>query len=54
MKELVIRVVAGGVVVSVFALAGDILKPKKFAGLFGAAPSVALATLILTETKDGK
>ena len=54
MKELVIRVVAGGVVVSVFALAGDILKPKKFAGLFGAAPSVALATLILTVTKDGK
>jgi Protein of unknown function (DUF3147) len=53
-KELVIRVVAGGVVVSVFALLGDILKPKTFAGLFGAAPSVALATLILTVTKDGK
>ena len=53
-KELVIRVVAGGLVVSVFALLGDILKPKTFAGLFGAAPSVALVTLILTTMKDGK
>jgi len=27
------------------AIIGDLLKPKSFAGLFGAAPSVALATL---------
>jgi hypothetical protein len=33
----------GGVVVSAFALIGDLLKPKSFGGLFGAAPSVALA-----------
>jgi phosphoglycerol transferase MdoB-like AlkP superfamily enzyme len=32
-------------VVSAFAMLGDILRPKSFAGLFGAAPSVALATL---------
>lgn len=31
--------------VSVFAMLGDVLKPKSFAGLFGATPSVALATL---------
>src|ERR1700687_4243106 len=37
-----------GVVVSLFAILGDPLKPKSFAGLFGAAPSVALATLGLT------
>ena len=32
----------------------DLLKPKSFAGLLGAAPSVALATLSLTVLKDGK
>ena len=29
------------------------LKPKSFAGLFGAAPSVALATLTLTAVANG-
>jgi len=53
-KEIALRVIVGGVVVSVFALLGDLLKPKSFAGLFGAAPSVALATLALTVVKDGK
>lgn len=37
-----------------FATLGDLLKPKSFAGLFGAAPSVALATLSLTIVADGK
>ena len=37
-----------------FAAIGDILKPKSFAGLFGAAPSVALATLYLTISSQGK
>jgi hypothetical protein len=45
MTEYLIRFIVGGCVVSVFALLGDILRPKSFAGLFGAAPSVALATL---------
>jgi hypothetical protein len=52
--ELVLRFVIGGLVVSFFAVIGDVLKPKSFAGLFGAAPSVALATLGLTITADGK
>jgi hypothetical protein len=43
--EYVIRFVAGGMLVSAFAALGDMLRPKSFAGLFGAAPSVALATL---------
>jgi hypothetical protein len=43
--EYVIRFLIGGVVVSAFAMLGDLLRPKSFAGLFGAAPSVALATL---------
>ena len=33
--------------VSAFSVLADLLKPKSFAGLFGAAPSVALASLIL-------
>ncbi len=53
-KEILLRVVVGGIVVSAFALIGEILKPKSFAGLFGAAPSVALATLGLTVMRDGK
>ena len=54
MTEILVRFVMGGVVVSAFALLGDLLKPKSFAGLFGAAPSVALATLVLTVSKQGK
>ena len=52
--QFIIRFVVGGMIVSVFALIGDILKPKSFAGLFGAAPSVALATLGLTIWTNGK
>ena len=53
-SELLIRFVVGGVVVSLFAMLGGALKPKSFAGLLGAAPSVALATLSLTVWKRGK
>jgi uncharacterized membrane protein (GlpM family) len=52
--ELIFRFIVGGVVVSFFAVIGDVLKPKSFAGLFAAAPSVALATLGLTIMADGK
>lgn len=51
--EYVISFVAGGMPVSAFAVLGDMLRPKSFAGLFGAAPSVALATLGLTLRKQG-
>lgn len=53
MKEILIRFLIGGVCVSLFAVLGDLFKPKSFAGLFGAAPSIALATLLLTIGKDG-
>lgn len=53
-ESLLIRFMAGGVVVSVFAMLGDMLRPRSFAGLFSAAPSVALATVALTIHKDGK
>jgi hypothetical protein len=51
--ELLIRFLVGGTVVSAFALIGDVVRPKSFAGIFGAAPSVALATLALTLYKQG-
>lgn len=54
LMQLIFRFIVGGLVVSFFAVIGDGLKPKSFAGLFGAAPSVALATLALTIFKDGK
>ena len=40
-------------VVSCFSILGDLLKPKSFAGLFGAAPSVALASLYLAVKQHG-
>ncbi len=39
MEEYLIRFFAGGLMVSAFAAVGDVLRPKSFAGLFGAAPS---------------
>ncbi len=53
MKVLVLRFLIGGIVVSTFAILGGLFKPKSFAGLFGAAPSVALATLSLTVASEG-
>jgi uncharacterized membrane protein (GlpM family) len=51
LSELVLRFFIGGLVVSAFAVVGDLLRPKTFAGILGAAPSVALATLGLTFAK---
>src|ERR1700687_2184426 len=53
MTEYDVRFLAGGVVVAAFAMLGDILRPKSFAGLFGAAPSVALATLGIAVYRHG-
>jgi hypothetical protein len=53
LEESVIRFLLGGAIVSAFAMLGDLFRPKSFAGLFGAAPSVALATLGLTIAREG-
>jgi hypothetical protein len=45
---LVMRGLAGGTLVVVLALIGEVVRPKAFAGLFSAAPSVALASLAVT------
>jgi uncharacterized membrane protein (GlpM family) len=54
MMDLLIRFLVGGAVVSVFAMLGDVLRPKSFAGLFSAAPSIALATVTLAIRKSSK
>jgi hypothetical protein len=51
--ELVIRFLIGGLLVSAFAMLGDLWRPKTFAGLFGAAPSIALASLGLAFISKG-
>ena len=53
MLEYLLRFIAGGIAVSAFAAFGDALRPKSFAGLFGAAPSIALATLLITLSQKG-
>ena len=56
MNELVllaVRVLAGGALVVTFAMLSDMLKPKMFAGLFGAAPSVATASLLVNGLATG-
>jgi hypothetical protein len=54
LSEAFVRFLIGGLFVSAFASIGGLFKPTSFGGLFGAAPSVALATLALTISKDGK
>ena len=48
-----LKALAGGSLVVVFALLGEMLEPKRFAGLFSAAPSVALASLTITILDKG-
>ncbi|HEY4396288.1 MAG TPA: DUF3147 family protein [Acidimicrobiia bacterium] len=43
----------GGAFVAAFALIGESVQPKSFAGLFSAAPSIALAALAITLLGDG-
>ena len=52
LSEAIIRFLIGGLVVSAFSVLGDLFRPKSFAGLVDAAPSVALATLALAVVKE--
>ncbi len=53
LSESLARFFIGGIVVSFFAVLAEMFRPKSFAGLFGAAPSIALATLGLTIASHG-
>lgn len=54
MSEYIVRFLVGGLVVSSFAVLGEIFRPKSFAGIFGAAPSIALATFGAHDRKRRK
>jgi hypothetical protein len=47
------KFLAGGIVVVLFAVVSESFQPKRFAGLFSAAPSVLLASLIVTVLLKG-
>ena len=53
MTEYLIRFLIGGLAVSSFSILGDLLRPKSFAGIFGAAPSIALTTLAMAVGAQG-
>jgi hypothetical protein len=50
---LALRGLFGGLLVVAFALISEVVKPKAFAGLFAAAPSVAIASLAITVISEG-
>jgi hypothetical protein len=52
-SELILRFLIGGLVVSLFSTLGDIFRPRTFAGIFGAAPSIALASIGITIHQHG-
>lgn len=53
MADLLLRFLIGGLVVSAFAVIGDMVKPESLGGVFAAAPTIALATIPLTLHKHG-
>lgn len=49
----VIKALDGGLIVSAVALLGDVAQPKRFAGIFSAAPTVAVASLTVVAVTIG-
>jgi hypothetical protein len=47
------KAVDGGLFVALFAVLGEMLQPKRFAGIFGASPAVALANLLVIALVKG-
>ena len=50
---IALKALAGGLLVVAFSLVGQVIQPKRFAGIFSAAPAVALASLLLTAYVKG-
>jgi hypothetical protein len=48
-----VKFLAGGALVCAFALISEVCAPKRFAGLFSAAPSVLVAGLVVTLLTTG-
>lgn len=50
---LIVKGLAGGGLVVAFAIVSEVLEPKRFAGLFSAAPAVALTGLTIVLLDKG-
>lgn len=50
---LALKGLAGGLLVTMFAVLSEAVQPKRFAGLFGASPAVAIAGLTLVLVDQG-
>ncbi|HVH64908.1 MAG TPA: DUF3147 family protein [Candidatus Acidoferrum sp.] len=50
---IAVKTLVGGLAVVAFSLTGEAGHPKRFAGLFAAAPSVAVASLAITAAAKG-
>jgi hypothetical protein len=53
MSAFIVRFLIGGIVVSLFATLGDVLRPKSFAGLFGPAPSAGPKCFAMSPARIG-
>lgn len=53
LPTLLFRFLLGATLVSLFAAIGSSFKPKSFAGIFGAAPPIALASLAIASHEHG-
>jgi uncharacterized membrane protein (GlpM family) len=51
--EVALKALIGGLFVLAVAVLARTLTPKRFAGVFQAAPSVALASMLVTASFDG-
>ncbi|GLY75671.1 DUF3147 family protein [Actinoallomurus iriomotensis] len=54
MIEVALKALFGGLLVVVFALISEVTTPKRFSGVFSAAPSVALGSLAVTLVTKGE
>jgi uncharacterized membrane protein (GlpM family) len=50
---VIVKAAAGGALVVLFVLLSDVLRPRTFSGLFSAAPSIAMASLLVTAVATG-
>jgi hypothetical protein len=48
------KAINGGLFVALFAVLGEVLQPKRFAGIFGASPAVALGNLLVIALAEGE
>jgi hypothetical protein len=53
LAEVALKALAAGLFVLAFAALAQTLTPKRFAGVFSAAPSVALGSLLITAAFSG-